>query len=81
MDFNLLNLLWSVLVLPIGWFAMSWIDRGKRLMKLESEVKSLSEKVNPLNEDIKLLTKSLSDAELAFEKKMYSMAIEQLKNK
>jgi len=81
MDFNLLNLIWAVVVIPIGWFYNSYTKRAERINKLEIEVKSLKEKIDPLNSDIKLLTATIASAQLDIERRLYSIATGETKSK
>lgn len=88
MDFNVLNLLWAVLVLPITFIYNSWSKRGERISTLEKElsntklsVESLKDKIDPISDDIKGLTKTISDAELSLEKRLLSITIETMKSR
>lgn len=79
MDFNLLNLLWGILLVPITFLINSIISRSKRIAVLEREVAVLKASILPLNTDIKALTKTIAEAQLSMEQRMYSMAIDNLR--
>ena len=79
MDFNLLNLLWGIVLVPITFLINSIISRSKRIAMLEREVAVLKASILPLNADIKALTKTIAEAQLSMEQRMYSMAIDNLR--
>lgn len=79
MDFNLLNLLWGILLVPITFLINSIISRSKRISMLEREVAVLKASIVPLSADIKALTKTIAEAQLSMEQRMYSMAIDNLR--
>ena len=80
MDFNLINLLWSVLAVPIGWFYISYTKRGARIAQLENDVGNLKDKIDPISKDIRALTETLTEARVAMEQRLYSIATDQIKN-
>lgn len=79
MDFNLLNLLWGILLVPITFLINTLISRSKRISMLEREVAVLKASIVPLSADIKALTKTIAEAQLSMEQRMYSMAIDNLR--
>lgn len=79
MDFNLLNLLWGILLVPITFLINTLISRSKRISALEREVAVLKASIIPLSTDIKALTKTIAEAQLSMEQRMYSMAIDNLR--
>lgn len=79
MDFNLLNLLWGILLVPITFLINTLISRSRRISILEREVAVLKASIIPLSTDIKALTKTIAEAQLSMEQRMYSMAIDNLR--
>jgi len=78
MDFNLINLLWSVLAVPIGWFALSYTKRGDKISKLESRVQTLENQIGPLSNDLKIVTRTLTDVRISIEQRLYAIATDNL---
>lgn len=79
MDFNLLNLLWGILLVPITFLINTLISRSRRISMLERDVAVLKASIVPLSADIKTLTKTIAEAQLSMEQRMYSMAIDNLR--
>lgn len=79
MDFNLLNLLWGILLVPITFLINTLISRSRRISMLERDVAVLKASIVPLSADIKALTKTIAEAQLSMEQRMYSMAIDNLR--
>lgn len=85
MDLNLVNFIWAVLALPLGWLYASWKDQKKeiaelktRVSNLEKDISDLKLKINPLSEDVKILTATITQVNLDMERRLYTATIESL---
>lgn len=87
MDINFLNFIWAILGVPISWLYTSWKEQKKEIASLNTknaeickDLKSLKEKIDPLSNDLRVLTTTINEVNLNMERKLYSVALESLQH-
>lgn len=94
MDLNVLSLIWTVLLVPIGWLAAAWnkqksiVDKltldnanlKKDVEVIQARLKDVDGKLVPLGQDLRKLNDTIMKAELDLEKRLHSMTLSNIQN-